>query len=112
VADVSGDERCEHLSPEKHAATCDGTGQPGAVGNGSGRHHRVRATWHMDRCPGCGLIHRGRYDGVAARTSPYLTANRLPVHTRRQRRADVTLVVVLAGLALLVVGPCLGWFLS
>ena len=112
--------RCGHLDATRQGAACgDGGRQPPAAR--SGRHHRVRAAWHMDRCPSCGLIHRGRYDGyrgdvLVPRTSSYLTANRLsPPRTaglvpgRSWGRIDVNSVVLLAGVVLLLAGPPVGW---
>ena len=114
-------DRREQPGRAEQDALRDETGRRSGA-HGSGRHHRVRAMWHMDRCGGCGSIHRARIDADRAaltpRTSSYLTANRLalprtagPVPGRAWGRVDVNSVVLLAGVVLLLTSPPIGWLL-
>ena len=109
-------DRAEHPGRTEHGVACGEIGRLRPGPYGSGRHHRTRAMWHMDRCTGCGSIHRGRIDAyrgdAVPRTSSYLTANRLALPRTAgpvPGRVDVNSVVLLAGVVLLLVAPFLGW---
>lgn len=97
-----------------HDVPCGEAGRIRSTARRSGRHHRTRARWHLDRCSGCGLIRRGSYGDASPRTSSYLTANRLsPPSTARPFRGRpwswIDAAVLLAGVVLLFVAPTLGW---
>jgi hypothetical protein len=119
-AEVGKDDRHGPPVQKEHSAAHGEIGRGSSNSNGPGRHHRVRAMWHIDTCSSCGSIRRGGYDGyrgdvVNARTSRYLTARRPatgtagPYRGRLPVRLDVNSVVLLAGIVLLVLGPCVGW---
>jgi hypothetical protein len=120
-AEVGKDDRYAPPVQKEHSAAHGEIGRRSSNSHGPGRHHRVRAMWHIDTCSSCGSIRRGGYDGyrgdvVNPRMSHYLTTRRLPAtgaagpcRGRLPVRIDVNSVVLLAGIVLLVLGPCVGW---